>query len=188
MQYFEVCNLKYLAIRILLLLNILATCLLYNTAIANEDQRLFKAAFIYNFAKFTRWPTALEDDKKTTINLCTLGEDQLVEDLTRLKGKVINNKTLSVQLFKKPNECDMLYIAYSKRNNYKKTLKSISNKPILTISEIEYFALSGGIIELTHDKGQTRITANLNAANKSKLELSSRLLILANIINESSSK
>lgn len=176
---------KHLVIRTLLLLNILASCFFYNSATANVEQRLFKAAFIYNFAKFTRWPTAPVDNKKTSITLCTLGEDQLVEDLTHLKGKVINNKTLTVQLFKDPDKCDMLYIAFSQKNNYKKTLKSISNKPILTISEIEYFALSGGIIELTHTKGKTRITANLNAANKSKLKLSSRLLILANIINES---
>lgn len=179
---------KKLAIRIVLLTHILSACLLSHTATANEDQRLFKAAFIYNFAKFTRWPTSPEENIKTEITLCTLGEDQLVYDLNRLKGKIIKNKTLSVQLYKKSNECDMLYIASSKKNNYKKTLKAISNKPILTISEIRYFALSGGIIELNLDKGYTRITANLNAANKSNLELSSRLLILANIIDDNSKK
>jgi YfiR/HmsC-like len=177
-----------LAIRTLLLLNILAISMLFGTATANEDQRLFKAAFIYNFAKFTRWPATSEDNNKTEINLCTLGEDQLVEDLTRLKGKIINKKTLSVKSFKGPNECDMLYIASSKKNNYKYTLKSIIGKPILTISEIKNFALSGGIIELSHDKGQTRISANLNAAYLNKLELSSRLLILANIVDEKPSK
>jgi len=183
-----VCHLISLAIRTLLLLNIIVISTLPNVANANEDLRLFKAAFIYNFAKFTRWPTTEDNVEKTTINLCTLGKDQLVDDLSRLKGKVIKNKTLSVKPFESPDECDMLYIASSKNNSYKNTLHSVSTKPVLTISEIKNFAVSGGIIELTHNKGQTRITANLNAAYKSNLELSSRLLILANIIDKKPSK
>ena len=171
------------ATRTLLLFCILATSSFTNVATANEDRRLFKAAFIYNFAKFTRWPSTSDDIKKTTINLCTLGKDQLVGDLTRLKGKTIQNKKLIVKLFKDPDECDMLYVASSKKNNYKKNLQSINGKPILTISEIENFSLSGGIIELTHDKGQTRISVNLNVAYKNNLELSSRLLMLANLVD-----
>lgn len=184
MQLSGACHLINLAIRTLLLINFLAVSMACNTAIANEDQRLFKAAFIYNFAKFTRWPETPADDIKTEIRLCTLGEDQLVNDLTRLKGKVIKNKSLSVKPFESPDECDMLYIAFSKNKTYLHTLNAISGKPILTISEIKNFALSGGIIELNHDKGQTRITANLNAAYNNKLELSSRLLMLANVIHE----
>jgi len=156
----------------------------YNTAVASEDQRLFKAAFIYNFAKFTRWPENLDGNKKDAITLCTLGKDQLVSDLTRLKGKIINNKTLAVQSFEDPNECNMLYIASSRNINYVSTLNSIRGKPILTISEIKNFSQSGGIIELNHDRGQTRISVNLNAAYENNLQLSSRLLILANIIHE----
>lgn len=170
------------ALRTFLLINFLAINMLYNSVIANEDQRLFKAAFIYNFAKFTRWPKTPANDKNIEIKLCTLGEDQLVRDLTRLKGKVIKNKSLAVKPFTDPNECDMLYIASSENKTYISTLNSISRKPILTISEINNFALSGGMIELNHNKGQTRITANLNATNKSQLELSSRLLMLSNIV------
>ncbi len=172
----------------MLLIYFLVISTVYNTAIANQDQRLFKAAFIYNFAKFTRWPKNLEDDDKDKIVLCTLGEDQLVIDLTRLQGKIINNKILIVKTIEAPNECGMLYIAASKKRNYVSTLNHIRGKPILTISEIKNFAQSGGIIELNLEKGQTRITINLNAAHENNLELSSRLLILANIINDKPSK
>lgn len=175
-------------IKALLLINFLVISIAYNTAIANEDQRLFKAAFIYNFAKFTRWPKSLEDDKEDEIILCTLGEDQLVSDLTRLKGKIINNRTLAVKPFKNPDECNMLYIATSKNITYVDIINSIQGKPILTISEIKNFAKTGGIIELNHDKGQTRITANLNTAYENNLELSSRLLMLATVIHDKSSK
>jgi len=172
----------------MLVIYFLVISTVYNTAVANQDQRLFKAAFIYNFAKFTRWPKTLEDDDKDQIVLCTLGEDQLVIDLTRLKGKTLNNRILAVKSFEDPNECNMLYISTSKHINYARTLSSIRGKPILTISEIKNFAQSGGIIELNHDKGQTHITINLNAAHENNLELSSRLLILANIINDKPSK
>jgi len=168
--------------RTLLLINFLAICMLHNMAFASEDQRLFKAAFIYNFAKFTRWPSTADNIDETDIFLCTQGQDQLVTDLTRLKGKVIKGRALYVKKFTETEYCHMLYIATSKKDNYIDTLNAIRNKPILTISEIKNFAKSGGIIELHHKKGQTHITANLNAAHENKLELSSRLLMLSNII------
>lgn len=172
-------------IRIFLLIKLFIIASLFNTATGshhNEDERLFKAAFIYNFAKFTSWPeTATKTD---TIKLCTQGTDQLVSDLTRLKGKVIKGKALSVIPLNNIDDCNMLYIASTQKHTYKGTLKNIRNKPILTISEIKNFASSGGIIELHHQKGRTSITANLEAVRSSNLDLSSRLLMLANIIPE----
>lgn len=162
---------------------------LFNSAIAshhNEDKRLFKAAFVYNFAKFTTWPD--NTAHKPNIKLCTQGNDQLVTDLTRLKGKIIKGKELSVIPLNNIGECNMLYIGASSEQNFTEILKMVRNKPILTISEIDNFARSGGIIELNHQKGQTSIIINLETARTSNLELSSRLLMLADIIPEKIAK
>ena len=82
----------------------------------------------------------------------------------------------------------MLYIGASSEQNFTEILKMVRNKPILTISEIDNFARSGGIIELNHQKGQTSIIINLETARTSNLELSSRLLMLADIIPEKIAK
>lgn len=177
-----------LAIRTLLLITLLAIGVAFNPATANDDQRLFKAAFIYNFAKFTRWPETSDVAKSSEIRLCTLGDDQLVNDLTRLKGKIIQDRSLVVKPLNDPNECDMLYIAASRSNDYLDILIITKEKPILTISEIKHFAQAGGIIELNHEKGQTHITANISAAHDNKLELSSRLLMLSNIVTSNDAR
>jgi len=87
----------------------------YNTAVASEDQRLFKAAFIYNFAKFTRWPENLDDNKKDAITLCTLGKDQLNSDLTRLQGTKINKKKHTVPSYETPNNRNNLKLTYTRQ-------------------------------------------------------------------------
>ncbi len=77
----------------------------------------------------------------------------------------------------------MLYISKSKSKHYKKILKSVHEKPLLTVSDIPDFVEHGGIIQFYRKKGQTRLVINLNTARNANLEISSRLLILADVIN-----
>ena len=152
-----------------------------------SDERLFKAAFIYNFAKFTRWPEDAQDDPQNTLTLCTAGQDQLISDLRRLGGKIIGSRPVSVRAFKNlqsPGDCQLLYIADSEKKRYKRILASLRGDPVLTISELPGFARSGGIIELYRKEAQTHFIINLNNARTAGLELSSRLLNLAMVIDQ----
>ena len=152
---------------------------------STEEQGLFKAAFIYNFAKFTRWPEHTWNGNSSLI-LCTAGKDELVGYLKRLGGKIIKGHSVSIQSLKKAQSaehCHLLYIASSEKKHYADILKSVRDKPILSISELAGFGRSGGIIELYREAGRTRLIINLNVARKSGLEISSRLLMLAKIID-----
>lgn len=152
-----------------------------------QDEQLVKAAFIYNFAKFTRWPESTPNEAGSPLRLCTEGEDALIAELTRLAGKRIHERPVTVQALDESqplDNCHLLYIAGSEINHYKKLLKSLSEKPVLTISEVANFASAGGIIELYREKNQISFTINLTSARKAGLVLSSRLLNLAKIIDQ----
>jgi len=154
-----------------------------------EEERLFKAAFIYNFAKFTRWPEHIWNGQDS-LTLCTAGKDELASDLKRLSGKMIKGHLVSIQPLKTvqtPEHCNLLYIAKSEKKRYADILKSVRNKPVLSISELPHFGRSGGIIELYREKGRTRLIINLGVARKSGLEISSRLLMLAKVIDKEAS-
>jgi len=148
-----------------------------------EDERLFTAAFIYNFAKFTRWPDLSQQNQ--TLTLCTQGNDELVSDLKRLSGKIIKGRRLTVQQFnnkKRKLPCQLLYIASSEKKHVKNILNAVQNKPVLTISILPKFAKSGGMVQLYTQKGQTRFIINLGKVRDVNLEISSRLLILAKVV------
>lgn len=171
---------KIACIALLLIIGILQPALATNSSV---DERLFKTAFIYNFAKFTQWPsnTLL---KNKALTLCTIGNDKLVKELNRLGGKTIRGQHLVIEpvnISAHINHCQLLYIAQSEDARLKNILALVKNKPVLTISVLPNFEVNGGMVQLYSFKGKTQLIINLQKTRAAKLEISSRLLILAKI-------
>lgn len=166
------------------------TCLVFSSNILTaeieyEDERLFKAAFTYNFAKFTIWPENTPGQDGPLI-LCTIGKSKLVTDLNRLGGKFIKGRAVAIKEVtgnQTKDHCHILYIAKSEKREVAEILNSINNKPVLTVSDLSNFVKTGGIIQFYRKNGKTNLIINLDTARKSGLEISSRLLILAEVIN-----
>jgi hypothetical protein len=148
-------------------------------------ERLLKAVFIYNFAKFTRWPDDSSREENAPLTLCTIGQDSLTGALKQLKGKTIKGRPLIIQRLadeQVPDRCNMLYVATSKRKHYRDIIDPIRNQPILTISQLPGFARSGGIIKLYRRNNRIRFSINQGTARAAGLKLSSRLLRSATLI------
>jgi len=58
----------------------------------------------------------------------------------------------------------------------------LKNLPVLTISETAGFAKRGGMINFTLQDSKVRFEANVDAAKQAGLNISSRLLSLASIV------
>jgi hypothetical protein len=63
-------------------------------------------------------------------------------------------------------------------------LASIRGLSILTVGEAKGFAEHGGMINLTQEENRLRFEINLDAAQQSRLKISSKLLALAKIVQE----
>jgi hypothetical protein len=61
-------------------------------------------------------------------------------------------------------------------------LDGIKTLPVLSVSDGKGFSQSGGIIELYVEGGRMRFAINVDAAERSGLHLSSRLLGLAKVM------
>jgi len=144
-----------------------------------DDDTLLKAAFIYKFTKFIQWPGDID---RSSLVLCTLGNDEVVKVVDVNAGDIGLNQVMVV----KPlldnsvvDNCQILYIATSEKGSYR-SLDIISrNQAILTISELPGFVQAGGIIELTYEDNRIHFDINLDAAHLNGLEISSSLLKLA---------
>lgn len=158
---------------------------------ALEDEALLKAAFIYNFAKFTRWPLDVWSGPKSPLILCTVGKDELVSSLEHLGKETIRGRPVIIRSFEaepEGDECHVLYISGTKHRDFYRLLEQTQTAPILTISEIRGFADSGGVIQLYHAKNRIRFKINLEVANAKRLKLSARLLDLAEGIDTGNAK
>lgn len=153
---------------------------------STEDESLLKAAFVYNFAKFTRWP-ANRWSESTTFRLCIAGKDDLVDSLGRLVGEKVKGRPVEIIAFEVAEDrevCHVFYIASSEHGRYAGLLQRVSDVPVLTVSGIRGFADAGGMIQLYRSDDRIRFKINHAVARGRGLEFSARLLDLAELVDE----
>lgn len=173
-----------LIIRRLLLVGFLVFVLPESMASSLEYE--IKAAFIYNFAKFVEWSDITGAEKNNILPLCILGDDPFGDTIDKLDGRRVQNLPIRVKRIGSVNDyagCQILFISRSETDNLKEVIDVLSlKKGILSISDIDGFAQSGGVIELVLEENKVKFTVNIKAAKESDLNLSSKILRLAKIV------
>jgi len=145
-----------------------------------------KAAFLYNFAKFVEWPAL---PAGAPIVVCFVGDDGIAAGFVdTVRGQNISGHSFDVRMLQDSSKwraCHLLFIADAESRRSAGGLDEIKALPVLTVSDSKGFSLAGGIIELYVEDGRIRFVINLDAADRSGVRLSSRLLGLAKVIRNS---
>jgi len=142
-----------------------------------------KAAFLYNFAKFVDWPAQAFENQKSEFIIGILGDNPFGEDLARIvAGKNVNERTISIQKFTDSEDilkCHILFISTSEKNRLPEIIEKLKGRAVLTVSEMERFNESGGIINFVREASKIRFQINDPAAKAIQLKISSKLMSLA---------
>jgi hypothetical protein len=149
------------------------------------DEQLIRAAYLYNFAKFTSWPEVPRREGR--VGLCLAGTDALTPALEALEGRLVRGRFIAVRPLRGtdlPETCQMLYVAASEAGRAAVLLRQARGQPLLTLSAIPGFAEAGGMVELTESGGRTRFIINLGMARAAGLEISPSLLSLSEVIGQ----
>lgn len=137
-----------------------------------------KAAFVYNFASFTEWPSTVG----SALNLCIYGHDPFGPEIDGLNGKSIGARTLLVTRKHQPEAlktCHIVFIAAPDIHQLPVLLSGIQGLPILVLADSPGAAQQGVTLNMKMAQGRVTFEANLGAARTSGLTLSSRMLRLA---------
>lgn len=157
-----------------------------NTADGVEEYRL-KAAFVSKFAEFVEWPPEAWKSPSDPVLICVVGENPFGALLDQVAvGKIVSNRKLAVGYIADPVEtagCQVLFVSSSERKHFRSMLKE-TRTGVLTIGDTDNFIAEGGIIDLPLDGDRIRIDINLDAAEKARLRISSKLLGLAHIVKK----
>ena len=78
--------------------------------------------------------------------------------------------------------CHLLFVPGEETVRSTAALDAIKTLPVLTVSDGNGFSQANGIIELYVEDGRMRFAVNVDAAERSGLRVSSRLLGLAKIV------
>lgn len=150
---------------------------------AQVTEYKIKAAYLFNFAKFVEWPESSFPDSSETIKIGILGQDPFLETLNQtVAGKTVKGRKFTVRRFKKVQDlefCHILFISASERRRLPQIIRKIKGSSTLTVSEVNNFIDSGGIIRLLNKDNKVRFEIGLPAAQQADLKISSRVLRLA---------
>jgi hypothetical protein len=145
-----------------------------------------KAAFLFHFAQFVEWPPESFKDAGTPLMYCTIGEDPFHGALdASLSGKTIGARPFQVRHVKQTSEiqgCHVLFIGEKEKKLLPAVLELLKRNPVLLVGESERFVQDGGTIGFSLEENKIRFEINLEAAEKAKLKISSRLLTLAKTV------
>ena len=145
---------------------------------------LIKAAFLYNFAKFTEWPAQTYADPSAPFRICVLGDGHLGRALSALDGKQIKGRQVATAHFTKAEDadtCQVLYIDPSEMERLPGILKGLDGRPVLTVTDIPDPVPKSAMVNLTVVAQKIRFRVDRNVAEAAGLDLSSQLLALAEV-------
>jgi hypothetical protein len=139
-----------------------------------------KAAYLFNFGKFVRWPAA---PSAREFNLCILGDDPFGPALDSLvENETVDGKRITVSRISSPGQaatCKIVFISSSEERHLKPMLSALHQSPVLTVSDISGFVSQGGMIGFIADRGRIRFEVNLSASDSAGVKFSSELLRVA---------
>ena len=146
-----------------------------------------KAAFLFNFTKFSDWPDL---PAGSPLTICVLGDQAVTRTLTGLvRGQRVDDRQLDVVKIRADDSvdhCHVLFVAALETTTASLLLDTASKLPILTVSDREGFATATGLIELFVEGDRMRFAVNVAAVQRSKVRVSSRLLQMAKIVGDKS--
>jgi YfiR/HmsC-like len=150
------------------------------------DEYRIKAAFLYNFAKFVEWPPQAFKNPTDPIGICVLGKNPFGDALAAaVAGKTLGVRTFQVREITNDQQaaaCQIVFVSSSERSRLGSLFTMIGSSAVLTVGDMDNFAVDGGIINFKIDSGTVRFQINIVAARKQQLHISAKLLSLAEIV------
>ncbi|MCW3807619.1 YfiR family protein [Plebeiibacterium marinum] len=143
------------------------------------QQSMFKALFMFNFAKYIEWPNINNSDNFT---IAIIGTDDINTELKKLSSsKKINNKSIVIKTIKHPNEAadaQIVFIPENKSGNLDQVLSFYETKPTLIITDKDGYCAKGSCINYTLQNGKLKYEISKERISNQNLKVDQKLVSL----------
>ena len=148
-----------------------------------------KAAFVYKFATYIRWPASVAAEGTAPFVIGVLGADPFGTSLSNVvRGQNVRGRVIHIRVLSRVEEalaCDLVFVSSSEQRNLPQILATLRAAPVLTVADMEQFAEHGGMVGLvTTEDNHVRFDINKAAIEGAGLRASSQLLQLARVVVE----
>jgi hypothetical protein len=159
---------------------------------ANDADQRLRAAVVYRLARYAGWNAKVFADEKSPVVIGVLGDDAFARTLAEVSnGKTSEGRRFDIRTLKKSADatgCHLLFVSKSEQGNLRKILEDVAKQPLVTVSDMEGFTRSGGMVQFWVSRGMPRFEVNLGAAKAAGVTLSSRFLRFSRIVGTNNFK
>lgn len=149
-----------------------------------ELERSVKAAFLYKFLMYTEFPASAFADPAAPLVIGVSGADDMARDLARLvAGRTVNRRQVVVRTVRDneaPDGLHLLFVGGGDAGRLARIARPGPAAPLLVVTEADNGLQHGSVINFRIISERVRFDVSLDAADKNKIKLSSRLLTVAN--------
>jgi hypothetical protein len=146
-----------------------------------------KAAFLYNFARFTEWP-AEALPAGAAIVICVIGDPDVAQSLGQaVQGKAIDRRWVVVKRMNADGpvrSCQLVYAGGVDVQRARQVVDMVKGAAVLSVSDLPAFSEMGGMAHLFMEGERMRFAVNVDAAMRSNIRISAQLLNLARIVKD----
>jgi hypothetical protein len=186
-QLFMRNKLKILVLAIGYLFGILVPAVAQEETTKPFDSYKVKAVFLYNFTKFVKWPGQTSLAVTHNANVCIYGDNPFNGKLDILEKASSPELTFHIKRNVSQNDfpdCQILFVSKSQAANMSEVIAGTHKLPVLTASDIDGFAASGGVVEMRKSennigKESIKLIINLESAEAKNLDIDAQLLAIA---------
>jgi hypothetical protein len=147
-----------------------------------------KAAFLFNFVKFVDWPAGTFASGKSPFVIGVLGDDPFGSALSRvLLGKTANGRRMLARRITRLEEIrgvHLLFVCKSEKDRLAEILGALNTLPVLCVSDTDTAFDRGAAISFAVESGHVVFDVNAEAAGRSGLRISSKLLRVARSVRQ----
>lgn len=147
-----------------------------NTRSIGVTEADLKAVFVIRLLDFIQRDQPLDN---TTI--CLRGRSDTTAAIQRLVASR-GSKKLSIDQLEAGDAVDACHLLFDSSDAAKDVQKRESYFHVLTVSDKQGFAATGGMVELVRQNNRIKLTINALPVRDADIQLSSRLLMLATVI------
>lgn len=144
-----------------------------------------KAAFLFNFTRFIRWPAAAYASADAPFVIGITGTDPFgpyLDDL--VNNEHADGHQIVVRRYTDGQDisgCQLLFINLTDPAKERAILAQISHQNVLTVSDADDFIKAGGMLHFYKEENKVKMEIRLSAVKAAQLDISSKLLQVAKV-------
>jgi hypothetical protein len=147
------------------------------------SEQSIKAAYLYKFADYVEWPEEVLKDTNTPLTIGVVGADAIAYELEEVtRGRAVHGRPIRVRRVEGQEGLEglhVLFVGTAGTDDLRNLTDMASRHSVLVVTESRNALERGSVINFRAIDQRIRFEVSLDAADRSRLRLSARLLAVA---------